>query len=55
MTPWLVHGLRSAGVDVGLDARRVKAALQIRLNKTDENDAEGLAQIVRTDGIGRST
>src|SRR6267154_4172425 len=44
MTPWLVHGLRSAGLDVEcLDARRVKAALQMRLNKTDENDAEGLA------------
>jgi transposase len=42
MTPWLVHGLRSIGVDVEcLDARRVKAALQMRLNKTDENDAEG--------------
>jgi len=49
MTPWLVHGLRSAGLDVEcLDARRVKAALQMRLNKTDENDAEGLAQIMRT-------
>src|SRR5258708_37654237 len=49
MTPWLVHGLRSAGLDVEcLDARRVKAALQMRLNKTDENDAEGLAQVMRT-------
>ena len=49
MTPWLVHGLRAAGLDVEcLDARRVKAALQMRLNKTDENDAEGLAQVVRT-------
>ncbi len=49
MTPWLVHGLRGAGLDVEcLDARRVKAALQMRLNKTDENDAEGLAQIMRT-------
>jgi len=48
MTPWLVHGLRSAGLDVEcLDARKVKAALQMRLNKTDENDAEGLAQIMR--------
>ena len=27
-----------------IDARRVKAALQMRLNKTDENDTEGLAQ-----------
>ena len=49
MTPWLVHELRAAGLDVEcLDARRVKAALQMRLNKTDENDAEGLAQVMRT-------
>ena len=49
MTPWLVHGLRSAGLEVEcLDARSVKAALQMRLNKTDENDAEGLAQVMRT-------
>jgi transposase len=49
MTPWLVHGLRDAGLDVRcLDARQVKVALQMRVNKTDENDAEGLAQIMRT-------
>ena len=49
MTPWLVHGLRSAALNVHcLDARRVKAALQMQLNKTDENDAEGLARIMRT-------
>ena len=49
MTPWLVHGMRGIGLDVQcLDARRVKAALQMRINKTDENDAEGLAQIMRT-------
>ena len=53
MTPWLVHGLRAAGLDVAcLDARRVKAALQMQLNKTDENDAEGLAQIMRTGWYG---
>jgi transposase len=49
MTPWLIHGLRGAGLNVEcLDARRVKTALQMRLNKTDQNDAEGLAQVVRT-------
>lgn len=49
MTPWLVHGLRAVGLHVDcLDARRVKSALQMRLNKTDHNDAEGLAQVVRT-------
>src|SRR5690348_6675268 len=56
MTPWLVHGLRSAGLDVEcLDARRVKPALQMRLNKTDENDAEELVQVHARDGIRRST
>jgi transposase len=49
MTPWLVHGVHGTGLDVScLDARQVKVALQMRLNKTDENDAEGLAQIMRT-------
>ena len=49
MTPCLVHGLRGLGLVVDcLDARRVKAALQMRLNKTDQNDAEGLAHVVRT-------
>jgi transposase len=48
MTSWLVHGMRGIGLDVRcLDARRVKAALQMRINKTDENDPEGLAQIMR--------
>jgi transposase len=42
MTPWLVHELRSLGLDVVcLDARNAKAALRIQHNKTDRNDAEG--------------
>jgi transposase len=49
LMPWLVHGLRRNGLEViCLDARHAKAALAMQLNKTDRNDAEGLAQIVRT-------
>jgi transposase len=49
MTPWLVHELRSRGLDViCLDARHAKAVLHMQINKTDRNDAEGLAQILRT-------
>jgi transposase len=49
MTPWLVHELRGRGFDiVCLDARHARAALKMQLNKTDQNDAEGLAQIMRT-------
>src|SRR3978361_1102639 len=31
-----------------LDARHASAALKMQMNKTDQNDAEGLAQIMRT-------
>jgi hypothetical protein len=49
MTPWLVHELRKRGLDVVcLDARHASAALKMQMNKTDQNDAEGLAQIMRT-------
>ena len=32
---------------VCLDARAVHAALSTRINKNDQNDAEGIAQILR--------
>jgi transposase len=49
MTPWLVHELRGRGLEVAcLDARHARAALKMQLNKTHQNDAEGLAQIMRT-------
>jgi len=49
MTPWLVHELRRRTLSVVcLDARHARAALKMQINKTDRNDAEGLAQIMRT-------
>lgn len=49
MTPWLVHELRNRKLNiVCLDARHARAALKMQINKTDQNDAEGLAQIMRT-------
>src|SRR4030081_1936492 len=48
MTPWLVHELRNLGFEVVcLDARHARAAFKMQINKTDQNDAEGLPQIVR--------
>jgi transposase len=49
MTPWIVHELRNLGFEVVcLDARHARPALKMQINKNDQNDAEGLAQIVRT-------
>ena len=46
---WLWHGLRDAGVPLDcIHARRAAAALKLQANKTDRNDARGLAQLVRS-------
>ena len=48
LSPYLVHGLREAGFEVVcLDARVAKQALKASPMKTDKNDAETLAQLVR--------
>jgi len=49
LTQWLTYGLRAAGFKpVVLEARQVQAALAAMRNKTDRNDARGIAQILRT-------
>src|SRR4051812_10142407 len=46
---WLWNELHAKGLPiVCMDARHANAALKMRANKTDRNDAAGLAQIVRT-------
>jgi transposase len=51
LSPWPVHALRQAAFSVvGLDARAARAALAMRVNNNDQNDAEGLAPILRLGG-----
>ena len=49
LSNFLTRALRARGVPtVCIDARHAKAALRVQINKTDANDAHGLAQVVRT-------
>ena len=49
LSTWLRNALAEAGLPVAcMDARQARAVLSVRPNKTDGNDAEGLAQLLRT-------
>jgi transposase len=46
---WLWHGLRELGLPIDcINARHAAAALSLQVNKTDTNDAHGIAQVVRS-------
>lgn len=48
MSSWLWHELKKIGMPVVcIDARHAHAVLSVRMNKSDENDARGLAELVR--------
>ena len=49
LTAWLHAGLTGAGLRaICIEARQAKAAMGAMPNKTDRNDARGIAQIMRT-------
>jgi transposase len=49
LTQYLTYGLQAAGYEViCLEANQVSAALSAMRNKTDKNDARGIAQLLRT-------
>ena len=46
LSVWFYHALRAEGLPaICIDARHAKAALDMAANKTDANDAEGLAHL----------
>lgn len=48
MASWLWHELKRVGLPVVcVDARHAHAVLSVRMNKSDPNDAHGLAELIR--------
>lgn len=54
LTQYLTYGLQAAGYEViCMEARQVHAALSAMRNKTDKNDARGIAQLLRSGWYSR--
>ena len=54
LSQYLSYGLQAAGFEViCMEARQVSAALSAMRNKTDKNDARGIAQILRSGWYSR--
>jgi len=54
LTQYLSYGLQAAGLEViCMESRQVKAALSAMRNKTDKNDARGIAQVLRSGWYSR--
>src|SRR5437868_6350160 len=48
LSQWLFSGLAEAGLPaVCVETRHMRAALKAQINKTDRNDARGIAQMMR--------
>jgi transposase len=51
MASWLYEGLAKAGLPViCIEARHARGVMKARVNKTDRNDAQGIAEMMRTGG-----
>ena len=48
LTPYLITGFKERAIDaVCMDARRLSPILALKINKTDKNDARGIAEALR--------
>ena len=48
LSAWHYYGLKDLGFPaICIDARHAKSALSVQINKTDKNDARGIAELMR--------
>jgi len=49
LTPYLLAGFKERGIDaICMDARKLSPILALKVNKTDKNDARGIAEALRS-------